>query len=896
MNDCIAELEDSPSRVGNFLISYTNEADIIEDIHAENLIEFLNTNVDENIQALSNTDSSFFPRAFTDTELLRTDFACDTENVKSRRTHNLEDTQFYPEKANIENMAEKFGNSIGNYKPDVVLSNSHQRSGPDGSPALAPPNTQTAFMSNLSETGELFAPVRTLTFSDVDQNSQIEDSYMNSSRLVSTPNRDGGRSNQYDYSSMQNAMFQSVSANNYAENAVDGDSDSSDSDNGINMRNRSPQFRQLEGEADSDFQSTGPFHPSSHGLSKEFMDQFVGKTTVPGFNDNMDVFSPLGSNAFQVAERRMQVSTPPLHSPAPDSPLAKYAKGSPRSPYHHSGQKRVKQDDADEIQFDMSPTRSQHSARPFHREVIGYGPLPEYSHSASRQAELFLSDQDDYSFQPIPNHMVTQVSHPKNVPKNLNEYFEQHSSLKVKQGSLEQKGHTSKQNDLENEPDDDNDLDLDSRQGDGSDSDGDDGPHRLGHFQQHQHPNPTGASRSTGSLEQVIQQRMQVSVKLPQATYDTLSADTSHDDKFNGDHMTHKAFGKDCPPDIALSGAMGDKSKLGLRHSPEKVMDLLQNQSDNTQASADGTDVSEKPALNKNDHTAGASKTKDFEKAEKTHFVNTGEQHRSSMSENLEKQIEAKELSSSPLDNNQNALESFTNAAYNRGTKQYIPQNPATKPVPGQGATVPVQTGSQSQIPVSSRLLQETVSQRNKTTQKYVSNAPVTGKSSSTSQTKEFKKPQEVPPKNPSVPTVSQGARKTLLNDQTHKFKVSDKVKPKTVSSENLASKQRTSGNVQQPRSGLQASASNSSHGHINRGQGQRDQSNTRSLGHLEDDGHGHNGSLHSIEDGGESNRLVTQVQTTSPVPVEVPEQTLGPVKVRGAMCTHDFYVAVTRL
>lgn len=857
MNNCGLELSDSPSRVGNFLISCAIEADIVGEIQPSELLHFLGSGVNEDFNAISNTDSAFFPRAFTDTDLL--------DEGLFNPDCSLSDKNNLTKKS--ENMAGRFGSDLGNYKPDVVLSNSHQRSGPDGSPALAPPASQGLMASNLSETGELFAPVRTLTFSDVDQSSHIEDSYINNSRLVSTPNREERRppQNQYDYSNMHGGLHQTGGMNNVDGN--DGDEDDSDSSGSGDVitvgRKRFSEFRQLEGEADPDFQSTGPFHPSAHGLSKEFMDQFVGKTGNTDFESNMDIFSPLGPNSFKVAERRIQSCTPPLHSPAPDSPLAKYSKGSPGSPYYKRNQGRQQQDD--EVQFAMSPTRSH---QPFQREVIGYGPYLESGRVMGHQ--LYHQEHTDYTFKPVDNpvKMLGQ-----SVPKNLNEYFNQHDNENI--AALTGRGlglgsNLNRQYYHDNwRQDDDNDLDLDSRQGDGSDSDGDEGPHRLPqmvHVQQGQER----ADRQMRQEEPAAFQRMQVSVKLPQATYDTLSANTSNDDKFNGDSSAFKAALKDCPPDIALSGADGCSGTANFRTSPEKVMDLLQNQPGSM--SADGTGLSQKSPY----QNSFGDKTKDTSKPEmdgpeiQTIQPHQSEKHyvKKSVAEEDGSSYEQKVLASdkSHFEQELNAVSKVKQTPNSQGV---------IKPVSGP-TTMPSQNSNHSQPQTSSRLMQETVSQRNKTTQKYVSNVPGIAKTGASNQNKEFKKPFDVPQKNSTSSMGHQGARKPVTSDTGQKFKVSDKVKPKTTSTENLAQKQR--GN-----SGVPARNGGPNQGQINRGQGQKGQNEARNShgqqGHV-DEGQGHDGSLHSIEDGGESSRLVTQVQTTSPVPIEQPEQTVGPVQV----------------
>lgn len=862
MNSCEVDLSDSFSRVGNFLISCANEEDLVADIQTQNLKQFLDTQLDAQLQSLCETDSSFFPRAFTDTDLLDVE-----EPLKEDKTsrNNSEPLKNYKSSNHnySEKMAERFGNG-NNFKPDVVLSNSNQRSGPDGSPALAPASTQPFITSNLSETGELFAPVRTLTFSDIDQNSQVEDSYMNNSRLVSTPNKDVNRSDHYDYSSMKADMFQTGYTVTDQGNVVEEESDSSDSDNvmTIGCPKRTPEFRQLEGEADTDFQSTGPFHPSAHGLSKEFMDQFVGKTKSPGFDGSGNIFSPLGSNVFEIAERRMQASTPPLHSPAPDSPYAKYAKGSPGSCNNRGNNSNQRFEDPDEIQFAISPPRGQQNVGPLHREVIGYGSHPEINHPTNNMGYVSESQNCSELFQ--TSDQYKHMSAPRNIPKNLNEYFDQHDTeqVAVLSGSNYSKG--TMPNDLDTQcvkvsQDDDNDLDLGSRQGDGSDSDADESSHRLQH-------RPIIPDEMSGSDRPEIVQRMQVSVKLPQATYDTLSANTSHDDKFSGDHGVVKV----CPPDIALSGTVGDADgKENLRNSPEKVMDLLQDQSGSMERKADMN-----AKLGPGKMSQNANKMKDTVEGDKK--ISTLGETQAYRTDNTHRTVSVSEEKLPFLDVNPPQELSTDTRQSKQGTTN------ASQTSKSVGQLFQGQCREQPQPPVSSRLLQETVSQRNKTTQKYVSTVPGVGKPGPSNQNKEFKKPLDVAQKF-SNPQASQGQRKVAQNETTQKFKVSDKVKPKTSSTENLSQKQRTGNPSTLARAGGQ-NAYQPSQGQINRGQsqGQKSQKDPRSAVQCHKDqigagdGQGHDGSLHSIEDGGESNRLVTQVQTTSPVPVEQTEQTQG--------------------
>lgn len=855
----------SPSRAGNFVISYTQEVEIVKNIQTDSLIQFLDSERTSSTSILCETDKSFFPRAFTDTDLIEQEVTAG-ESLYVHKESSSGKRKGLEGKTMAVQGNGRFGS--GAFQPDVITSNSHQRSGPDGSPALAPARSQGfSAPTNLSETGELFAPVRTLTFSDIDQSSQIEDGYVNNSRLVSTPSK-SERVTSYDY----NSIYNSQSRNVENEEDIQAEySDSSDSDIIDRMRgSESPVFRQLEGEADNDLMKTGPFHPSAHGLSKEFMDNFVGKTgNQAAMRDKGDIFSPLGSNPY--AERQIHSVTPPLHSPGPNSPYAKRYnsprnKKSPRMERSPRGRPSPKgeaepREDHDEIQFAMSPTKNQPDIHPFDEDMLELGNQNVYKQDYCGQEKFYFGKQSsEHSFVPIEKQPHT--FNPASVPKNLNEYFEQVTSDEFLMSRNKQTN--SHEEDEENE--------INNRQGDGTDSNVDDSHHR--HCSSPDHDNQFSVV-SPSSFEQRYLHKTQVSVKLPQATYDTISANTSHNEKFaSGDHAHHdRNETSDFPPDVAAGDAeYRPVAANSAKSSPGKVMDLLQNQvsklKDMPEEANDGSrDRVEKKDENLgNSHMSAKSKDtnninfkpntaiKNSQQTDASQHDNTSGSDKTGQSGKHQVMMSQSLASNEPKQNNVNVKQSES-----------------------------FQAGGQSQLPVTSRLLQETVSQRNKTTQKFVSSAPCMTKPVGNNQNKEFKKPYDVCPKNQNL--ACSGARKTLPNENGGKFKVSDKTKTKSVSTESLNSKQRTvqnhSKNVNVGNSQEKMSQSryltqpkNQSAPSQSQGNSTRGQQLQNSKGQAMADGH--NGSMHSVEDEGQGHgHIVTQVETTSPVPVEQPRQNI---------------------
>ncbi|WAR28879.1 CNTRB-like protein, partial [Mya arenaria] len=914
----------SPTGVGNFFINYATDIQFIDDIDCVTLKQCCVSLQNCEASAVSDVDKSYFPRAFTDIDILETN--SEVSNSKIAKDTNVHaDNLILPvtnSTVNAEhkdipkaNMAERLNNGSG-FQPDVIVSTSHQRAGPDGSPSLMPPASRAYAPSILSETDNMFNPVRTLTFSDIDQSSHIEDSSINNSRLVSTPKKGDitKGTSLYDYSSMQSRNFYSVGgANGNQDN--DG-SDSSDSDDLLNgvRGNISPEFRQLEGEADNEMGNTGPFHPSAHGLSKEFMDQFVGKTSNPAYGTGNDIFSPLGANAFEVAERRMQCSTPPLHSPGPNSPYAKYANGSPgvtkspRSPYYRQSPRspRNRQDfnaDVSSPNFnaDVPSPSSRPDVRPFNREVVGNGygasDPQSFSHGFSpsnpntvqirgRQTHASNvqvvkpkthSPNSNYTFQPIGKQAPVPV--PRNIPKNLNEYFEQHDKQQYYQpqpgGAYMTVDNDERQSYGFEHDDQDNDLDIQSRQGDGSDSDGD-GPQRFQQtFGNHAVRNTDVHEQSHSPSPPRPVQRTQVSVKLPQATYDTISANTSHDERNAGQrfHLQQRRSPSQ-PPDVAITrqdddNGGGDTSKTG-----QGKVDLLQNQP----AGARNYDQNSHMEYNSRSNVLNnggpiktaqgiSHKAKDFGKG---NFVpsNVERNNQESFSQSgiptASKDDEENEAYEKPF--NQSVNQSSAKAPISQSQTQATQRKPVTVQVtqPSQGVG---QTQSSTQI--SSRLLQDTASHRNKTTQKYVSNVPGISKPAAANQNKEFKKPLDVAPRNVANGTVNEGNinKKTQQTDSAPKFKVSDKTKPRSMSMETLTQKNKNQPNQSKT---IDSSKTNQSENQSSRFTSSQ-RVNQSGEGQDRAEGEGHNLSGHSLEEMGDmgAGRIVTQVQNTSPVPVD---------------------------
>ncbi|KAH3803725.1 hypothetical protein DPMN_131993 [Dreissena polymorpha] len=564
-----------------------------------------------------------------------------------------------------------------------------------------PPITDLVLMegfgaSNLSETGELFAPVRTLTFSDIDQNSQIEDSYVNESRLVSTPDKKDKNSGHYDYSNLLDRPYDPVGSLRRNNRNMNGQpEDSSDSENADErFGSQSPEFRQLEGEAENEpLTNTGPFNPSMHGLSKEFMDQFVGKTSHQGYGD---VFSPLGSNVFHSA-------TPPLHSPAPNSPYAKYAKGSP----------------AKVITMQMKYTKGR-----------------SFSHQDVNQ---------DYSFQPIEKQPTSSA--PRNIPKNLNEYFDHHDREQEAKAAMYLNNY---QFETAYEDQYGDDLDIESRQGDGSVSDGDTGASR-GTFNHATNPGTAHDGSTSPEPDQKGVPRTQVSVRLPQPTYDTLSGVIS-----NGNHFLSYPTSPPPPPDVALTVQEINDNDADTHENGaagNKVMDLLQNQS--------SVDSGEHYERDSNPNTADV----DSSSAHKS--KDTGQPQTGPISSNSYLELPTQQHQS--LDNFQ------ANNSRSQGGVATVGMKPHDS-VPSQVnlsqpyvSTAPTSGGINSQAG-------ETASHRTTSCPKDINN---------------FSEWEQTKPRIQKA--LISRAKKTLVNETANKFKVSDRAKPKSTSMETLPQRQQKS-------------------------------------------------------------------------------------------------------
>lgn len=844
MNGFIEDAPSSPTEVGNFIIPYSEEAELLQNIQTDNFLQFLNTEKSVETSIISGTDKSFFPRAFTDLNTL-----ADREMDMEGRDD---------------------GGFETSYQPDVIMTNSHQRSGPDGSPALVTAISQRfAAPANLSESGELFAPVRTLTFSDIDQSSHVEDSYFDSSRLVSTPNKnDKGkfRNDHYDYSSLTDNRFQTIENN---EN-IGADSDSSDSDNLINgMRDSvTPEFRQLEGEADNELANTGPFHPSAHGLSKEFMDNFVGKTgNQEAMCDGNNIFSPLGSN-YRMHERRVLSKTPPLHSPGPNSPYSKSCNSprgqksprfqqSPRLRPSPKGQVQCRHE-PDEIQFDLSPSKDQPSSPSFNQETLGKG--------ISGEKYYYGNVVSSHSFMPVekPAHSFN----PASVPKNLNEYFEQVTNdqfIAQRFDTTSTSGYHSDKNELA------------SRQGDGSDNDLDDRPQKL-------LPPPDTETLSpeitSQPLESKYLQKTQVSVKLPQATYDTISANTSHDERFTkGDqHQSSR-------PDVAATGNNGIDNTAHTNGG--KVMDLLQNQVGQSDQNTLKTHT-ESGSIDQMSVDRGASMDHD-KHSNPMDSKGTGMKNDSQVNDTAAKVPDSLQKNVENVESHNNSNSNISRMKSSEKVPHQITQGSNTMPSQSHSEksdpSQPVvsQGGNHPPSQVSSRLFQETVSQRNKTTQKFVSSAPASSKSYCTSQGKDFKKPYDSVPKNSAACSGSRklsndsGVKKPATAETCPKFKVSDRTKPKLASNDSLNQKSKYLGNQSRNMQNFTENSSQSRYNQnssaSNQGQGQYVRGQVMNKGQGKAGAFSGDGHMHSDDEGHGHGRIVTQVENTSPVAVEQPSQ-----------------------
>ena len=768
----------SPTTFCNFIIPYDNDVGHIE---KEELLKF----IQENSADIHEADYTFFPRAVTDLDIDNgVSGICKEQDLKA--SEKLGSYSQFPR-----NMDSK------HFQPDLVISNSHQRPGPDGSPALCPSKSQGPVnFSNLSETGELFAPVRTLTFSDV-ESSHVEDSYINCSRLVSTPEhaRTGIRS--YDYGNSKNQSGDDIVTVKQSDGLRMGNNmEESDS------RASSPEFRQLDGEEEDELLGTGTFKPTFHGINQEFLEHFTGKKGPPS-SCSRDIFSPLGG--MQHREDN-DTRTPPLHSPGENSPFARHMANQGIVLTRH-----VDKDD-NEIQFQMSPLKNSNNAYV----------IKEVSKISPGKQQIMTNCMRENMFQPIYVEHQTQVMN-MNIPRNLNEYLEANDS--------DENGETEAE------------LDRNLRQGDGVELTDD--------MQTNQLPADANFDRqfseiSEADFDRRYLRRTQVSVKLPQATYDTMANKSVMQD-------SARQIATGLPNDYAENEIENNNLVTKTDHPPDsqagKVTQVVVSSLTGIFVESSENMLKSNRSVSQNmDKTKLRVESNDIKQQTSTHSVTQStDQQTHSASNKI------------PVSVSLTGSSHMTTKSANENVSSKI--SSSQQPHTFSGQTNHSHAASQP----SSRLLQETISQRNKTTQKYLSNAPGVSKTMA-NQIKEFKKPIDHPVRNTGAIGSSIPARKTGEPETSNVCpKVSEKQKSKSVSSEPINQKQpKTAKNPakmpilpSQPNKQGKQPTNLPSKSKMHHGQAVVNHGEEEEI---------HNLSLHSLEDLKGEPRVVTQVQSTSPV------------------------------
>ena len=811
MNVNVQDLASSPSKADNFILPFDIDASLTKQ-DTGNLLKFIQSETTA-VTDLVNTDSRFFPRAYTDVDLNDLDDFRTNNKDRCTNNHIIKPKVIKPSgiKVCVNNGYGKMDQSNSNfgatgYQPDVIMISSNQRPGPDGSPALVPSGSQGFLPSgNMSETGELFAPVRQLTFSDIDQSSHIEENY--AQRRVSTPTEQTGH----------------ISVNNHVDQNEESGSSSEEHE-------MSPEFRQLDGEADSqtDMISTGTFDPTAMGINKEFLDNFTGRTSGGNMHLHLsnNVFSPLGSRDYGFRHENgvgqaNRTITPPLHSPCRDSSFHNSPyRTSSRPDGHQSPRMATHQPTSDqqELQFSMSPTRNRPDFMPYQYNQPNIDILNnQYNNDLFTQYD-FHRELEGSRNSAIPLQIRQSVS----VGEERNHSEIVTSSQRQSQSSSRNSSHEDVVS-VENDSNDNNNAarsekrDVDSSNGEvtnqveqGRDS------------QQY-------SSVPAAVFQQRYLQRTHVSVKLPQATYDSMA----------GDYTTQSTERYDSVGEQLEDNNGGEENDLELENNQE---DLNAAARDSEDLGSDGYKPDQ--SNNKSKLTGQSDPNQAKTHSEKFHIEmrrlaeNASSSNQSEKSKDLNKNLDKaniKQVSRSGQGNN-----SSQHVVSMAKPQQQVSKSQA------QATVVPANQATATFNP-SSRLLQETVSQKNKTCQKFVSNVP--SKSVNDQHTREFKKPYDVV-KGTSVPTCS-GARKTLLDNNTDK---GAKLKIRSVPAVTSLQKPK------QPTS-EKAMVTNKNNSGLRGGKDQQSRVQEQSMNPAN-----LNNSQESGEDHGRVGQIVTQVEKTSPI------------------------------
>ena len=798
MNSDLQDLPSSPSQAGNFIISYEfHDHQCLTKQDTDKLLDFIDADKEVNV-IFNNSDQSFFPRAFTDKDL---------NDFNDFDGFGLGGVQFQPEiikpkvikasnkiipgtEKGFSKMNLAYNTSFGNasYQPDLVMISSNQRPGPDGSPALVPSGSQGFLPScNMSETSELFAPVRQLTFSE------------------------------------------------------------------------SPEFRQLDGEADSqaEMTGTGAFDPTAMGINKEFLDNFTGRTSMGRVHMPSSVFSPLGSlgsrdiglgfrheNGEGQANRTI---TPPLHSPRLNSPhhQSRSPYDSPRPPGSYGARSTTHQhvSDHQELQFSMSPTRNPSNFIPVQQNQYNIDIL-----SSHNQADLY--NQYDFHRQ---LHSPRNIAVPLQIRQSVSVGEERTDTQVVTstEGLSRSISKNSSQdnNEVNEMVASDNNHDThavgeDNEIADGNNNANDENDGTEGEESGQYYSNVPAAE-----FEQRYLQRTHVSVKVPQATYDSMA----------GDYGTHASGSYD---DVEQHfDEYGDENwedennAEGLSSETVQKSGMTAGSSNSETNEQRGINEKSKGVVGQNDLGQKKSKKQaenfhvEMRKVADNQNVNAHSEKGKDLSKNSER-TNVKQVNNAVHGSSGSLTSGVNNKSQNTQSK-----------VNGQPQTMPAQKPVAGLHP-SSRLLQETVSQKNKTCQKFVSNAPAPQRNVSEQNggAKEFKKPYDVNNKN----TTCAGARKTLLHNSIDSS--TDKGAKLKIRS--------TMGNIPQKQKQSNTNLSTAGRSSVPSSEAQKVNLGNQSRGLVPGQGPASRGSSlnnsgESVEGEGHQGRgkpVITQVEKTSPV------------------------------
>ena len=751
MNSNLQDLPSSPTEAGNFIISYEfQDHQCLTKQDTDKLLDFIDADKEVNV-IFTNSDKSFFPRAFTDKDL--NDFddfnglgAQNKKEIVKPKVIKASNKFITGTETGFNKMNPAYNTSFGNasYQPDLVMISSNQRPGPDGSPALVPSGSQGFLPSgNMSETSELFAPVRQLTFSDIDQNSQIEDSYAR--RSVSTPTRHRGMNGSEN--------------NNVNMNGIQGRESDSCQEDSSDEREMSPEFRQLDGEADSqaEMMGSGAFDPTAMGINKEFLDNFTGRTPMGRMHLSSSVFSPLGSRDMGLGFRHEngegqanRTITPPLHSPRLDSPhQTRSPHNSPRPPGHYVTRTTAHQhvSDQQELQFSMSPTRNPPNFMPVNVQHNEYNVDILSSHN---QGDLY----NQYDFH---RHLESprNIAVPLQIRQSVSVGEERRIDSQVVTSSQGLSRSISKNSSQDNKEINEM-IESDNNHAEGQDEVELNGNNNANVDDKTEENDGVQyySNVPAAEFEQRYLQRTHVSVKVPQATYDSMA----------GEYAAQSAGSYD---------SVGQQLDEYAEENWEDENESEEQSSETSQKSGHAIggsnyEINEQKQVNEKSKGAGGQsdlgQKKSKKQTEKFHFEmrkmaeNQNVNAHSEKSRDLSKNVERTNIKQA------NTVVHGSSGSLTSGVNNKS-QNTQSK-INGQPQSVPAPQAASGLHP-SSRLLQETVSQKNKTSQKFISNVPQRNISDQNACTKEFKKPYDVN-KNPTLQTCA-GARKTLLDNSTDK-------------------------------------------------------------------------------------------------------------------------------